>query len=138
MKEKFMIKLTRKHNIYEVWCEHAAESVFIDHKPTKKELEEIRIKNWTGTDQYNNPHKLKAFKLQPFYTSVLETEPKCLVCDGNGRDFSEWPLKRNEKELKCLVCDGTGMREFGNEKCPWCKGTGIQEDLGGDEPRLIE
>ncbi len=40
-----MLKLSRKHNIYEVWNEWAAESVFVDHKPSKEEIKELVKKN---------------------------------------------------------------------------------------------
>jgi len=36
-----MLKKLKHHTIYEVWNEWAAESVFVDHKPTKKELWEL-------------------------------------------------------------------------------------------------
>lgn len=62
-----MLKLSNNHDIWEVWCEYAAESVFIDHKPNKEELEDIQQKNW---DRYWNVAgtKLKIYKLKPFYT----------------------------------------------------------------------
>lgn len=65
-----MLKLSKNHNICEVWCEYTAESVFIDHKPTKAELEEIRQKEWPGKDFDGNPFQLKVFELAHFYTSV--------------------------------------------------------------------
>ena len=65
-----MLKLSRNHKIYEVWCEWTAESVFIDHKPSKEELEEIRKKEWPGTDQWDRPYKLKVYKLNHFYTKA--------------------------------------------------------------------
>lgn len=40
-----MLKLSKKHEIYEVWNEFAAESVFVDHKPTLDELKELVKKN---------------------------------------------------------------------------------------------
>ena len=36
-----IIKRAKNHTFYEVWNEWAAESVFFDHKPTKKELVEL-------------------------------------------------------------------------------------------------
>jgi len=62
------MKKTTKHNIYEVWCDYTASSVFLDHKPTKKEVEEIRRKQWPGSDQWDIPYKIIVFKLKPFYT----------------------------------------------------------------------
>ena len=40
-----MLKLSKKHEIYEVWNEWAAESVFIDHKPSRAEVKELIEKN---------------------------------------------------------------------------------------------
>jgi hypothetical protein len=40
-----MLKQTKKHTVYEVWNEYVAESVFIDHKPTKTEVKELIEKN---------------------------------------------------------------------------------------------
>ena len=41
----YMLKLSRNHRIYEVWNEWAAESVFVDHKPSKAEIRELVEKN---------------------------------------------------------------------------------------------
>lgn len=41
-----MLKLTKTHTFYEVWNEWAAESVYVDHKPTKAEVEFIVKKEW--------------------------------------------------------------------------------------------
>lgn len=71
-----LLKKTRKHNLWEVWCEHTAESVYVDHKPNEAELEEIRRKNWSGTDQWDCPYELRVYKLNPFYTFY----------HGRGRD----------------------------------------------------
>jgi hypothetical protein len=65
-----MLKLSRKHEIYEVWCEYTAESVYIDHRPTEEELDEIRQKNWPGTDQWGNAHILDVSRLKHFYTKA--------------------------------------------------------------------
>ena len=62
------MKLTTEHCIYEVWSEYHAESVYVDHKPTKEEVEELRKKNWPGTDQWELQFKLRVYKLEPFYT----------------------------------------------------------------------
>ena len=70
------MKRTTNHNLYEVWCEYHAESVYVDHKPTKEELEEIRRKNWPGTDQWDSPMKLEVFKLAPLYTRTAEEARK--------------------------------------------------------------
>lgn len=70
MNDISMLKQIRKHDIWEVWCEHTCESVYIDHKPIKDELEEIRKKNWPGTNQWDLPYKLEVFKIKPFYTRI--------------------------------------------------------------------
>ena len=42
-----MIKKLTNHTIYEVYNEWVAESILVDHKPTKKELYEIfRVEKW--------------------------------------------------------------------------------------------
>ena len=45
---KRITKLLRHkdHEIYEIWCEWAAESVYFSGKPTQKELEEVVLLNW--------------------------------------------------------------------------------------------
>jgi hypothetical protein len=55
--------------MYEVWCEVAAESVFIDHKPSKEELGFIRDEqNWKlASKNIGRPCKLRVYKLDPFY-----------------------------------------------------------------------
>lgn len=71
-----LLKRTSKHNIWEVWCEYTAESVYVDHRPIVSELEEIRRKNWPGSDRRGYPYELKVYKLTPFYTFY----------NGRGRD----------------------------------------------------
>ena len=60
-----MLKLSKNHTIYEVWCAWAAETVYVDHKPTKEEIEELRKKNWPETDQFDT---LQVRKLDHLYT----------------------------------------------------------------------
>ena len=62
-----MLKRTAKHQIYEVWSEDAAESVFVDRKPTLREITALWHENWPNTKR--GP---VLFKLKPFYT----TSPK--------------------------------------------------------------
>ncbi len=102
-----LLKRTNKHTIYEVWCEWAADSVFVDHKPSKAEMEELRKKNWPGTDQWGIIHKLKVFKLANLYTTaptiVKRTKPdpnRCPYCNGSG---------------PCPGCGGTGRKDNKNE-----------------------
>ena len=58
-----MLKRTSKHEFYEVWSEDAAESVFVDRKPTRDEVNELWKENWPNTRQ-----RPKLFKLKPFYS----------------------------------------------------------------------
>lgn len=44
-----MLKKTKNHNVYEVWCEYTCESVLVDHKPSNEEIKEIIYKEaWDG------------------------------------------------------------------------------------------
>ena len=63
------MKLTPHHNIWERWCGWAAESVYVDHRPTKEEIEEVCKKNWNGIDPWSPKFDLCVFKLKPFYTN---------------------------------------------------------------------
>jgi len=58
-----MIKLTKKHTIYEVFNEWAAESVFCLHKPTQKEVEQIVAKEWGGSNLRNDELTFQEFIL---------------------------------------------------------------------------
>jgi hypothetical protein len=58
-----MLKLTTKHNVYEVWSEDAAESVFVDCKPTPTEVNTLWKKKWP-----KSLHRPQIFKLNPVYT----------------------------------------------------------------------
>ena len=58
-----MLKRTRKHTLYEVWSEWAAESVFVDRKPTKEEVNDLWKENWPDT-----PKAPEVFKLERIYT----------------------------------------------------------------------
>lgn len=60
-----LLKKTNKHSMWEVWSETMAESVYVDHRPTKKELEEILWTRWKGRDSVDT---LMVFKLEPYYT----------------------------------------------------------------------
>lgn len=73
-----MIKRLTKHTIYEVWNEYVAESVFVDHKPTKEEIKEIFHKEWDIDDIFENKDNLQRYikqyihidKLKPIYTKI--------------------------------------------------------------------
>ena len=58
-----MLKQTKKHNLYEVWSEWAAESVFVDRKPTNDEVKDLWKENWPNT-----PKAPEVIKLEHVYT----------------------------------------------------------------------
>lgn len=61
--------------MYEVWSEEHAESVFVNHKPTKVELFEISLRQkWLGLfdsdeGQAHFVSSLRVEPLQPIYTN---------------------------------------------------------------------
>lgn len=76
-----MLKLSKDHTIYEVWCEHTSESVFVSGKPTKAELAQIIKENdWPKKGFDGKPIKLLVEKLQHFYMKVCT----CDICTGKG------------------------------------------------------
>ena len=67
-----MIKRIRNHSIYEIWCDHTSESVFITHKPNQAQLEYIRHKEqWPAVGYDGKPIKLRVFKLAPLYANYI-------------------------------------------------------------------
>jgi hypothetical protein len=62
-----MLKRTSKHQNHEVWSEWANESIFMDHKPTKAEVDFVWKKMWPNTNG-----RPEVFKVAPFYI----TDPK--------------------------------------------------------------
>jgi hypothetical protein len=71
-----MRRLTNKeHTFYEIWSEYHAESVFVDHKPTKIELLEISLhEQWIGLldseeGQSHFINSLRVEPLKPIYTN---------------------------------------------------------------------
>ena len=58
-----MLKLSKHHTLYEVWSEWASESVYVDRKPTKAEVDQIWKENWPKT-----PDRPKVFKEKLLYT----------------------------------------------------------------------
>lgn len=75
-----MLKLSRNHQVYEVWNEWAAESVFVDHKPSKAEIKELVEKNqWNKVGHTGLSITLFIAKyihverLQRFYVTSPET-----------------------------------------------------------------
>lgn len=58
-----MLKQTKNHTLYEVWSEDAAESVYVDHKPTTEEIEQLWTENWPNTS-----HMPQVFKEAHVYT----------------------------------------------------------------------
>jgi hypothetical protein len=57
-----MLKRITDHQIYEVWSEWAAESVYVDHKPSQKEVYYLWKKLWQKT-----PSRPEVFKLKSLY-----------------------------------------------------------------------
>ena len=56
------MKLSKKHNIYEIWNEYIAESVFIDHKPTKEEVRTIcEMEDWHLTSDWDGEDFIKKY-----------------------------------------------------------------------------
>jgi len=71
-----MLKLSKNHKIYEVWNEWAAESVFVDHKPSIVEVEELtKLNEWypSNTKYMTCKEFIKKFvlveQLQRFYVT---------------------------------------------------------------------
>jgi hypothetical protein len=103
-----MLKLTNNHTLYEVWCSHFAESVYIDHKPTKNEIEEIRKNRWLGIDDSGLLFEIEVFKLRPFYTGAAVANRKLKL-----------------RRYQCNFCVGTGSHMV--IECPKCGGRGYFE-----------
>ncbi len=117
-----MLKLLRKHEIYEVWNDWSAESIFIDHKPTQAELMElVKKKRWYNEllNVEKRPTFIKNYihvlRLRPLYTTapvvVKKSQP-----DPN----------------RCPYCNGGGVKSddsYSTFKCPWCGGTGKKSDI---------
>lgn len=59
-----MLKRITNHQIYEVWSEWEAESVFVDHKPSRKEVYYLWKTIWPNT-----PGSPLVFKLKPLYVT---------------------------------------------------------------------
>lgn len=116
-----MLKLSKKHEVYEVWNEWAAESVFVDHKPNADEIKElVKKNNWniighTGLCITLFIRKyIHVERLQHFYTTALARVKKTKP-DPN----------------RCSYCNGDGMKSddsYSTFKCPWCGGTGKQNE----------
>jgi hypothetical protein len=107
-----LLKLFTDHDIWEVWCEHTAESVYIDHRPTVEEIEEIRQNNWPGKDKWGFPFDIQIFKLKPFFTKDSSLQPE-------------------SPTLRCQYCGGSGWKSddsYSSFTCPWCNGTGRCKD----------
>ena len=57
-----MIKILKNHNIYEVWNEWLATSVYFEgHKPTIQDLIEICKKEKWGEDNYSLKEYIKSY-----------------------------------------------------------------------------
>lgn len=116
-----MLKLSKKHNVYEVWNEWAAESVFVDHKPSVEEIVELVKKNdWyrVTPDTQDEAGFIRKWihveRLQHFYTTAPARVKK---------------IKPDPK--RCSYCNGDGMKSddsYSTFECPWCGGTGKQNE----------
>ena len=78
-----MLKLTKDHTIFEIHNGWAAESVYIDHRPTYEELEFICDKEWPNCfDDRNSNYPLEKFikkyvsveKEQHMYTATAKAK----------------------------------------------------------------
>lgn len=82
-----MLKQTKKHTVYEVWNEWVAESVFIDHKPTKAEVRELFDLNWEVNKDTDNVGRfikkfVHVYLLEHFYI----TDPKTYLIERGTDD----------------------------------------------------
>lgn len=56
------MKKTTKLDIWEVWNEYIAESVFVDHKPTKEEILEIsKLEGWNVDSWVDKDHFIETY-----------------------------------------------------------------------------
>lgn len=116
-----MLTRTTDHDFYEVWNEWIADSVFVDHRPTKAELNEIhKTEKWSSASF----GKLQVFKVKRVYTNRIYTKPAskptpklCSYCDGKG------------STNKCSYCHGSGVKSdnYTTFDCPWCDKGRIKE-----------
>lgn len=75
------MKKTTKLNIWEVWNEYIAEAVYVDHKPTKEEIEEIiKKEEWPTPESSGYIHCFK----QPIYqtSTTLKKGKKVIGAQG--------------------------------------------------------
>ena len=56
------MKVSKKHNIWEIWNEWTAESVYCDFKPTKEEIAEIASKVGWWQPEQKTSHWMKFVK----------------------------------------------------------------------------
>lgn len=61
-----MLKQIKNHTLYEVRCEYVSESVYVDHKPTRKEICQLRDEIWPDIAL----DEIKAYKETHFYTKA--------------------------------------------------------------------
>ena len=97
--------LSKNHKIYEVCNEWAAESVFVDHKRSRAEIEElVQINEWDRSE--NLGLTLSEFIVKYIHVERLGhfyVSPICKKCSGNGYySYSTNP------RVKCTDCKGTG------------------------------
>lgn len=115
-----MIKILKKHNIYEVWNEWLATSVYFEGcKPTQQDLIELCKKEKWGEEgsikDYIRDY-IHVYKEKKVYARNNDTK-EVLVDNPNV----EKPKK------KCSYCHGCGTKSddsYDIFSCPWCDGTG--------------
>lgn len=62
-----MLVKTKKHEMWEIWSESAADSVFIysETKPTEADVNQIWKEEWPDTNT-----RPQVFRLDPYYKNV--------------------------------------------------------------------
>lgn len=90
-----MIIKTCKHTIYRVYCLSKLESVSIDHKPTSKEVIQIRDLEWPNVSL----SEIEVLKMPRFYVRTskskkISKEEKCNYCNGTGKMIKPRPMAK--------------------------------------------
>jgi hypothetical protein len=123
-----MLKRTNNHTLYEVWNEWAAESVYVDHKPTKAEIQFLVSKVW-GTIYRGNG---KVLSLPEFIRQfvIVEKERHVYTATAKAKQAKYHAERGNDDQPRpCSYCNGSGTKSddsYGQFKCPFCGGTGKQ------------
>ena len=123
-----MLKLTKTHTLYEVWNEWAAESVFVDHKPTKDEVAFLVRKAW-GTVFRGNGNVLSLPEFIEKHV-IVEKERHVYTTTAKAKRakyHAERGKDDGEAEKPCNNCRGSGTKtddSYSQFKCPFCDGMG--------------